>query len=296
MRQTIADALLRYKPMCEECDVAMARHHSYERTLITKYGEMRLYVPVFRCGDCGAMDVVGKDQTRKLHFKKIRDEAMRLAAQGMIYERVGNMLGFAKSKLCKWLMQERCKCPKLLGEALELDGMWTRVACGNVELKVARGERRVAIVAAGSWENTLVAAREQSASAPRHIVSDRDRAIEGAIDMAYGRSAPHLLCEYKRNIGKVGISEAKALLGSDDMEQDRKYVGPIVALTGGKAWHWYVKALRKGLTHLQTGESRYRTTSLLERFNREIRARERMGTAWTVHNLLALLQLRGVLA
>ena len=41
---------------------------------------------------------------------------------------------------------------------------------------------------------------------------------------------------------------------------------------------------------------RYRATSLLERFNREIRVRERMGTAWTVHNLLVLLQLRGVLA
>ena len=38
IRQTIADALSQYKPMCEECDVAMARHHSYERTLITKYG------------------------------------------------------------------------------------------------------------------------------------------------------------------------------------------------------------------------------------------------------------------
>ena len=296
MRQTIADALLRYKPMHEECDVAMARHHSSERTLITKYGDMRLDVPGFLCGDCGAMDDVGKGQTRKLYSKKIRDEAMRLAAQGMIYERVGNMLGFAKSKLCKWLMQERCKRPKLLGDAMELDGVWTRVACGNVELKVARDERGVAIVAAGNLENTLAAAREQSASAPRHIVSDRDRAIEGTIDMAYGRGDLHLLCEYKRNIGKVGISKAKTLLGSDDMEQARKYVGRIVALAGGKAWHWYVKALRKGLTHLRTGESRYRTTSLLERFNWEIRSRERMGIAWTVHNLQVLLQLRGVLA
>ena len=42
MRRTIADALSQYKPMREECDVTMARHHSYERTLITKYGEMRL--------------------------------------------------------------------------------------------------------------------------------------------------------------------------------------------------------------------------------------------------------------
>ena len=79
MRRTIADALSQYKPMCEECDVAMARHHSYERTLITKYGEMRLDVPVFRCGDCGAMtsgmDVIGKGQARKRYSKKIRDEA-----------------------------------------------------------------------------------------------------------------------------------------------------------------------------------------------------------------------------
>ena len=74
MRRTIADALSQYKPMCEECDVAMARHHSYERTLITKYGEMRLDVPVFRCGDCGAMtsgmDVIGKGQARKRYSKK----------------------------------------------------------------------------------------------------------------------------------------------------------------------------------------------------------------------------------
>ena len=45
-----------------------------------------------------------------------------------------------------------------------------------------------------------------------------------------------------------------------------------------------------------TGDTKYRATSLLERFNREIRGRERMGSAWTVHNLLVLPQLRGVLA
>ena len=31
MRRTITDALARYKPMREECDVAMARRHSYDR-------------------------------------------------------------------------------------------------------------------------------------------------------------------------------------------------------------------------------------------------------------------------
>ena len=73
MRQTIADALSGYKPICEECDVAMASHHSYERTLITKHGELILDVPVFRCGDCGAMrggmDFIGKGQARKLYSK-----------------------------------------------------------------------------------------------------------------------------------------------------------------------------------------------------------------------------------
>lgn len=226
---------------------------------------------------------------------------MRLAALGVSYERVGNMLGFAKSTLCKWLKQEDYKRPKLSGEILELDGVWTRIAGGKVELKVSRDERGVALASAGSWEDALMAARDLGASAPRHIVSDGDRAIESAIDMAYDRETPHQLCqfhllrEYKRNIGNVGFSEAKALLGSDDMEQARDYAARIVALTGGKALYWCVKALGKGLTHLRTGESRYRTTSLLERFNREIRARERMGSVWTIHNLLVLLQLRGVL-
>ena len=263
MRRTIADALSGYKPMCEECDVAMARHHCYERTLITKYGEMRLDIPVFRCGDCGAMrsgmNVIGKGQTRRRYSKKIRDEAMRLAALGVSYERVGNLLGFAKSTLCKWLKQERYKRPELSGEVLELDGVWTRIAGGNVELKVARDERGVALASVGSWEDMLTAARERGASAPRHIVSDGDRAIARAIDMAYDRNTPHQLCqfhllrEYKRNIGGVGFTEARALLGSEDMEQAREYAGRIVALTGGKARHWCNKALRKGLTHLRTG-------------------------------------------
>ena len=60
-----------------------------------------------------------------------------------------------------------------------------------------------------------------SSAAPRHIVSDGDRAMERALDMAYGRRAPHQLCqfhllrEYTGNIGAVGFLEAKALLGTD---------------------------------------------------------------------------------
>ena len=73
------------------------------------------------------------------------------------------------------------------------------------------------------------------------------------------------------------------------MEQAREYVGRIMALAGVEEWHWRVKVLGKGLPHLRTSATRYRTTSLLERFNREMRRRDRMGTVWTIHNLLDLL-------
>ena len=85
MRRTIADARSGYKPMREERDVAMARHHSYERILFTRYGEMNMDVPVFRCGDCARCAAGGMSQTkgrREAVFQKIRDEAMRLAALG----------------------------------------------------------------------------------------------------------------------------------------------------------------------------------------------------------------------
>ena len=62
--------------MRQGCDVAMAHHHSYERTIITKYGEMQVDDPVFRCGECGAMsseiEVIGKGQTRKRYSKNTR--------------------------------------------------------------------------------------------------------------------------------------------------------------------------------------------------------------------------------
>ena len=102
-----------------------------------------------------------------------------------------------------------------------------------------------------------MAAHDLGAVTPKHIVSDGDRARESAIDMAYDMGTPHQLCQFHllrectRNIGIAGFAEAKALLGSDDMEQAREHAGRIVALTGGKALYWCVKALRKGLTHLR---------------------------------------------
>lgn len=49
------------------------------------------------------------------------------------------------------------------------------------------------------------------------------------------------------------------------------------------------QGIGKGADALRIDEIKYQTTSLLERFNGEIRSRERMGTVWTVHNLQALL-------
>ena len=51
----------------------------------------------------------------------------------------------------------------------------------------------------------------------------------------------------------------------------------------------------KGLRHLATGQVAHRTTSRLERHNREVRRREQLGTVWTEHNLPALLPERGLI-
>ena len=78
------------------------------------------------------------------------------------------------------------------------------------------------------------------------------------------------------------------------MAQARIHAERAVYLSEGEAGYWREKALSKGLAHLASGQSRYKTTSLLERLNRELRRRER-GTWWNPHNLLVLLQRRGLL-
>ena len=74
MQETLQDALRRYRPMCAGCDIALSRHHSYDRSIITKYGEMRVSIPVFRCGDCGAMSsgmaLLGDVERGKQYSKK----------------------------------------------------------------------------------------------------------------------------------------------------------------------------------------------------------------------------------
>ena len=123
--------------------------------------------------------------------------------------------------------------------------------------------------------------------------------------MAYDRGTPHQLCqfhllrEYKRDIGKVGFSQAKALLRTDDMERAREYACRIVALPRGKAEG--VALARQGIAKRIDASTDGRRVEIprdvaVGAVQSGDTGRARMGTAWTVHNLLALLQMRGVLA
>ena len=135
---------------------------------------------------------------------------------------------------------------------------------------------------------------QSGAQEPVHLVSDGDRAIARGLQLVYGRQAPHRLChfhllrEYRRNIGWEGWKEARKLLTSQSRREGSEYAQGIVA-------YWCRKALNQGLRHLDTGEDRYKTTSRLERLNRELRRREKLGQVWSPHNLLALVQIRGLL-
>lgn len=220
---------------------------------------------------------------------------------GLSYAQVGKLFGFAKSTLSKWIKAEKLRKGDMGGEVLEMDGLWTRTAEGTVEMKVVRDERGNVMGTFASWADAVNTAYMSGAESPAHIVSDGDIAIASAIEMTYGNGSNHQLCqfhllrEYLRNIGEKGFPEAVKLLRSGSVAEARIHAERAVYLSGGQARYWCEKALSKGLTHLASGQPRYKTTSLLERLNRELRRRERMGTWWSSHNLLVLLQSRGLL-
>ena len=116
-----------------------------------------------------------------------------------------------------------------------------------------------------------------------------------------GREAPlqlsllRLLREYQRNIGVAGFAAAWRLLNADSLAEGREWARRITRLTDGVARYWCEIALSTGLRHLATGQAAHRTMSRLERHNRELRRREQLGTVWTEHNLLALLQEQGLI-
>ena len=197
--------------------------------------------------------------------------------------------------------EEAMRRVEMRGEVLEMDGVCTRMRGGKAELKVVRDETGAALGTFGSWEDAPDDVCDSGVVSPAHFVSDGDRAIESVIELMYGSKDRHQLCqfhlsrEYKRNIGSAGFAEARALLNADSLSQARELAELIMSLTVGRATYWCAKALKQGLAHLGTGYGRHKMTSRLERFHRELRCRERMGTGWTMHNLLALLQIRGLL-
>ena len=204
----------------------------------------------------------------------------------MSYARPGNWVGCV-STVGKWLRKVPLTAPQLPPDgALEMDGLWTRTRSGRTELKVIRNaDAGTALGAFGPWAEVIDLAWQQGAQHPQHLVSDGDRAIAAGIELVYGGDAPHqlslfhLLREYRRNIGVAGFAAARR----------------IMRLTDWATGYWCEKALSKGLRHLATGQARHRTTSRLERHNRELRRREQLGTVWTEHNLLALLQEQGLI-
>ena len=63
-----------YRPLRDQCGLAMHRHHRYARAIATSYGEVRLQIPVFRCGPChrmtGGMTLLGEEECRRRFSKK----------------------------------------------------------------------------------------------------------------------------------------------------------------------------------------------------------------------------------
>ena len=186
------------------------------------------------------------------------------------------------------------------GKVLELDGIRTRTRQGPVELKVIRDGAGVVLAQFGFWEEAIDRAWQSGAADPLRLASGGDRSIAQGLRMVYGRQAPrrlchfHLLQEYRRNLGWEGWEEAKKLLSSRSRREGADCAKRIVEAAGGRGAYWCRKALNQGLRRLDTRRERYKTTSRLERLNRELRRRETMGTVWPPHNLLALPEIRGL--
>ena len=70
LQQTLDD----YQPLCEQCRLAMHRHHRYARAIATGYGEVRLQILMFRCGQCrrmaGGMTPLGQEMRHQRFPKK----------------------------------------------------------------------------------------------------------------------------------------------------------------------------------------------------------------------------------
>ena len=65
LEHRVQRALDEHHPGCAPCRVDMYRDHTYARSFLSRYGELRLRVTVFRCPECDAMasgmDLVGEE-------------------------------------------------------------------------------------------------------------------------------------------------------------------------------------------------------------------------------------------
>lgn len=65
LERRVQRALDEYHPGCAPCGVDMYRDHAYGRSFLSRHGELRLSVAVFRCPECDAMgsgmDLVGEE-------------------------------------------------------------------------------------------------------------------------------------------------------------------------------------------------------------------------------------------
>ena len=68
LQRSLQEALDGYRAQCSDCQLVMHRHHRYRRSIMTRYGEVELQVPVFRGGECGCMssgmELLGDDEQR----------------------------------------------------------------------------------------------------------------------------------------------------------------------------------------------------------------------------------------
>ena len=144
-----------------------------------------------------------------------------------------------------------------------------------------------ALEAFGYWAEVIDRAWQLGAQHPQHLVSDGDGADAARIELVYGGDAQHQLCvfhllrEHRRNIGVAGYAAARRLLNAGSLAEGRAWARRIMRATDGAARYWCEKASSKGLRHLATGQAKHRTTSRLERRNRELRRREKLGTGST---------------
>ena len=74
LQAALQQALDDYQPLCDHCRLAMHRHHRYARAIATGYGEVRVQMPVFRCGQrrrmAGGMTLLGQEMRHQRFAKK----------------------------------------------------------------------------------------------------------------------------------------------------------------------------------------------------------------------------------